>query len=229
MRFAGGEETALQREIVRKVEIGRADTAGKCAAEGSLEAAGTEGKKRFRIGEEEAGGDFVLSATKFAVPIGGELVVGVFSRLADNEGARTAGGAGNRGDEEPARAAAELVALEIQEGKHHGINVRACQWKIRSAERGGNRARGADRRKHGKRRVVDLRARRKSAALASALIVHEEEAIFFPADGTAQAGAKDILLDGRTLLASGVQEKLIRVQNVVAEILVDIAVKILCA
>src|SRR6267143_3253519 len=229
MRFAGGEETALQREIVRKVEIGRADTAGEGAAERSLEAARAEGKQRFRIGEEEAGGDFVLAATEFAVPVGGELVVSVFSRLADKEGTRVAGGAGNRGDQKPTRAAAELVALKVQEGKHHGINVRAGQRKTRSAERGRNRGRSADWRKHGKRRVVDLGARRKSAALPGSLIVHEEEAVFFPADGTAQAGAKDILLDGRALLAGGVQEKLIRVENVVTEVLVDIAVKIFCA
>src|SRR6267378_2107394 len=167
MRFAGGEETALQREIVRKVEIGRADTAGEGAAERSLEAARAEGKQRFRIGEEEAGGDFVLAATEFAVPVGGELIVSVFSRLVDNEGTRVAGGAGNRGDQKPTRAAAELLALKIQQGKHHGINVRARQWEIRSAERGRNRVRGTDRWEHGKRRVVDLGAGRKSAALAS--------------------------------------------------------------
>src|SRR5882762_1681045 len=161
MGFAGGEEPALQRETIGEVKIGGADAAGECAAEGSLEAACAEGKKRFRIGEEEAGGNFVLAATEFAVPVGGELVVGVFSGLADNEGAGAAGGAGNRGDQKPTRATAELVALEIQEGQHHRINVRARQWKTRSAERGRNRVRGADWRKHRKRRVVDLRARRK--------------------------------------------------------------------
>src|ERR1700704_4723388 len=144
MRFAGGEEPALQREIIGEVKIGGADAAGECAAEGSLEAACAEGKKRFRIGEEEAGGNFVLPATEFAVPVGGELVVGVFSGLADNEGTGVAGGAGNSGDQKPAQASAELVALEIQEGKHHRINVRARQWKTRSAERRCNRVRGAN-------------------------------------------------------------------------------------
>src|SRR6195256_2555031 len=166
MRFAGGEEPALQREIIGEVKIGGADAAGECAAEGSLEAACAEGKKRFRIGEEEAGGNFVLAATEFAVPVGGELVVGVFSGLADNKGAGAAGGAGNRGDQKPARAA-ELVALKIQEGKHYGINVRARQWKTRSAEGSRNRVRGADRRKHRKRRVIDLGAGRKSTRLNS--------------------------------------------------------------
>src|SRR3981189_67335 len=118
MRFAGGEEAALQREIIREIEVGGGDAAGECAAERSLEAAGAEGKDGFRIGKEEARGDLVLAAAKFTIPVGGELIVSVLSRLANNEGTRVAGGAGNRGDQKPTRAAAELVALKIQEGQH---------------------------------------------------------------------------------------------------------------
>src|SRR5437660_939025 len=105
MRFAGGQEPALQRKVIREVEVGGADTAREGAAKGSLQPAGTEGEQRFRIGEEEAGGDFVL------------------------------------------------------------------------------------------------------------------------ADGTAQAGAENILLHRRALLGGGIQEILVCVQNVVAEILVGITVK----
>src|ERR1700730_10445527 len=173
MRFTGGEESTLEREIVREIEVSGADAAGKGAAKGSLEAAGAEGKQGFRIGEKEAGGDFILAAVKFAIPVGGGLVVGVFSRLASNEVTGAAGGAGNRGKQKPTVATTELVALEIQEGKHHGIDVRADHGKIRSAECGRNRIRSADLREHGKRRVVDLSAGRESAALAGGLIIHE--------------------------------------------------------
>src|SRR6266850_340564 len=134
MRFADSEEPALQRQVVRKVEIGRGDAAGEGAPEGSLEAAGAEGKQRFRIGEEEAGGEFVLAATEFVVPVGGELVVGVFSRLAPDKraciddrrgGAWIAGHAGhpqNRGEQEAVGVTAKLIALEIKQFENDRVN-----------------------------------------------------------------------------------------------------------
>ena len=59
----------------------------KRAAERGLQAAGAEGQAGFGVGEERSGRKFVLAAAEFAVPVGGELVVGVFAGPADDEGA----------------------------------------------------------------------------------------------------------------------------------------------
>ncbi len=79
------EEAGVHRRIKGEVQRGRGDAGGQGAAEGFLEVAATEGQEAFGIGEEEADGKFVLTVAKFAVPIGGELVVGVFSGAADGE------------------------------------------------------------------------------------------------------------------------------------------------
>src|SRR2546430_16563236 len=96
-----------------EVEAGAADTAREGATKGSLQPAGAKGEQRFRIGEEEAGGDFVLAAPKFPIPVRGELVVRVFSRLADDEGTCAAGRAGDRGDEESTGAAPEIGRAHV--------------------------------------------------------------------------------------------------------------------
>src|SRR5260221_10132044 len=64
-----------------------------------------------------------------------------------------------------------------------------------------------------------------AAALPCPLVVHEEETEFFAADGSAQTAPEDILLDDRPWLALAVQKELVRVEHVVAEELIDIAVK----
>ena len=79
--------------------------------------------------------------------------------------------------------------------------------------------------KSGSPGLLICRAGRQSTALASALIVHEEEAKFFGADRAAEAGAEDVLFDGGTRLARGVEKILVGVELVVAKIFVSIAVK----
>src|SRR5438046_9764209 len=112
MRFAGGQEPALQRKVIREVEVGGADTAREGAAKGSLQPAGAKGQQRFRIGEEEAGGEFVLAAPKFAIPVRGELVVRVFSRPADAERSCSAARAGDRGAENASGGARDSGAFQ---------------------------------------------------------------------------------------------------------------------
>ena len=62
-----------------------ADAAGQGTAQRSLQAAGSKRQYLLAVGEEEAGRDFVVAAVKFAVPVRGELIFGVFAGLAHNE------------------------------------------------------------------------------------------------------------------------------------------------
>ena len=87
MRLVHAEESRADRNIVGKIQVRGADAAGKRAAQRSLQAAGAEGQEGFRIGEEETGGNFVLAAVEFPVPVGGELIVGIFPGLTIMKGA----------------------------------------------------------------------------------------------------------------------------------------------
>ena len=61
------------------------------------------------------------------------------------------------------------------------------------------------------------------------MVVHEEKAVFFLPDGPAQAASEDVLFDRGLGLAGSVEEEIVGVEDVVAEVFVDIAMKILCA
>ena len=72
-----------------------------------------------------------------------------------------------------------------------------------------------------------MRARRKGAALARSLVVHEKIAKFFLDHRAAKANAKNVLLHRRTIKASPIQKEIIRIQHVIAEKLVCITMKCL--
>ena len=135
MGFRDAEETAGNGQVVWEIQIGGADTAGQSAAERSLQTAGAEGQERLGVGEKETRGYFVRAAAEFTVPIGGELVVGVFAGAADDEGrgvetdgavSRIHSDTGIRrianGRKQEAAGIAELIALEIQKRNDHRIN-----------------------------------------------------------------------------------------------------------
>ena len=61
---------------------------------------------------------------KFAVPVGGELVVGVLPGLADDEGAGLIRGLARGGGDQKAARVAELIALEIEQSDRHRVNDR---------------------------------------------------------------------------------------------------------
>ncbi len=88
MRFTGAEETPAHRQIVRKIQIGGADTAGQSSAERSLQTAGPKGQERFGVREKEPRGNLILPSAEFTVIVGSELIVGIFARTADQERAR---------------------------------------------------------------------------------------------------------------------------------------------
>ena len=200
-----------------------ADAAGERTAQRFLKVAAAERKKRFRIGKKEACGEFVGAAVEFAIPVRGELVVGVLAGTADGKGAGRGIAAGNQ---VAVGSAAELVALEIEQA--YGDWVQAGDAGGKSAwkelgDQGSFRAAGGLVRKRGNG-GADEGARRETATLASALIVDKEVAKLLLADGTAQAAAKNILLHGRARLALAIQKEFVGVENVVAEKLVGIAV-----
>ena len=63
------------------------------------------------------------------------------------------------------------------------------------------------------------------AALPRTLIIQEEESNLLLNHRAADASAENILLNGRALLAAGVQEELVGVEHIVAEIFVHVSVK----
>jgi hypothetical protein len=83
--FIDAKETSGDRQVIREIEVGGTDAAGKSAAQRSLQTAGAEGKDRFCVGEIKAGTNFVLASAEFAVVVGGELVVRVFAGAAFDE------------------------------------------------------------------------------------------------------------------------------------------------
>src|SRR5713226_2613229 len=235
VRLIEGEKARGHGQIVREIQVCRADAAGESAAQGGLQAACAKGEKRLGIGEEEPEGNFVAAATELAVPVGSELVVGVLSGLGSDK--RSGGVSGlsgiqiGRADGGNKEAAwiAELVTLELEQRERDGINIRGGDGEVCGAKGGGDRRRGAVRGQRRESRVVDLRARRESAALPRALIIHKEKAEFLLYNRPSQTAAKNILLNCRTLLARGVQEKFVGFQDIVAEELINIAMKFLGA
>src|SRR5712692_9997641 len=95
VRLIEGEKARGHGQIVREIQVCRADAAGESAAQGGLQAACAKGEKRLGIGEEEPGGNFVAAAAELAVPVGSELVVGVLSGLGSDK--RSGGVSGLRG------------------------------------------------------------------------------------------------------------------------------------
>src|SRR5216683_376456 len=235
VRLIEGEKARGHGQIVREIQVCRADAAGESAAQGGLQAACAKGEKRLGIGEEEPEGNFVPAAAELAVPVGSELVVGVLSGLGSDEGSGGVTGlrriqiGGADGGNEEAAWVAELVALELEQRERDGINIRGGDGEVCGAKGGGDRRRGAVRGQRRESRVVDLRAGRERAALPRALIIHKEKAELLLYNRPTQTAAKNVLLDCRTLLARGVQEKFVGVQDIVAEELINIAMKFLGA
>src|SRR5882724_1798758 len=225
MGFVDREETRFYRDVIGKIEVGSADAAGQGTTERSLQASGAEGEYRFGIGEEKSRGNFVLSAAKFAVPICGELVVGIFAGFAGDKSTRSARSPRDRGNQKTIWIT-ELVALEIQKREGNGIKTRDASWesigeKCRlqgsfGAVRGNNREAG----------VVDLGARGKRAALAGTLVIYKKETKFFFYHRPAQACTENILFHGGARLRVGIQEIFVGIENVVAKELVCIAMKL---
>ncbi|HXI74954.1 MAG TPA: hypothetical protein VNG94_05165, partial [Pyrinomonadaceae bacterium] len=71
-----------------------------------------------------------------------------------------------------------MVALELEERQGDRVDVSRGDGEGGRAQGIGNRSRISSRWERGERRVVDLRARGKSTALAGALVVDEKVAQF---------------------------------------------------
>src|SRR5713226_3419131 len=231
-----GEKARGHGQVVGKIQVCCADAAGESAAQGGLQAACAKGEKRLGIGEEESEGNFVPARAELAIPVGSELVVGVLSGLGSDEGSGGVTGLLSRiqirrayGRDEEAAWVAELVALELEQRERDGINIRGGDGETCGAQGGGDGGSRAVRGQRRESRVVDLRARRESAALPRALVVHKEKAEFLLYNRPTQTAAKNVLLDCRTLLARGVQEKFVGFQDIVAEELINIAMEFLAA
>src|ERR1035438_6343195 len=109
----------MNRGVEREVQRRSADAAGQRAAEGFLKVAAAEGEKARGIREEKPERNLILTAAEFAVPVGGELIIVICSLATDGEavGCRVAAG-----DQITIGGAAELIAFEVQELEHDGID-----------------------------------------------------------------------------------------------------------
>ena len=179
----------------------------------------------LRIGEKEAGGKFIGASVEFAVPVRGELVIGVFAGTADGE---RIGDGITAGNEVAVGSAAELIAFEIQQADGDGVQAgdaggKSAREKLRDQTGFGAAAGLVRKRRNG---GADKSAGRETAALASALIVHEEVAELLVADGTTETCAENILLYRGPRLAFAIQEKFVGVENIVAKKFVGIAVEL---
>jgi hypothetical protein len=219
--FREVEETAAHRQGVREVEVGSRDA----AAERSLQAARAERLKGFRIGIEEAERNFVATTVEFALPVGGELIVGEFTGRTKAESAKAGAVVGDAGNQVAVGSATKLVAFEVEERERHGIETSHAARQTARKEVGDERIFRTVERNRRDARANDGTGRI-AAALASALVVDEEEAGFFRADGPAETAAEDVLLENGARLAAGVEEVFVGVENVIAEKLVSVAVEL---
>src|SRR6185369_1373345 len=85
MRLPHAEEARVDRQVIGEVQVRCRDAAGQRASQRRLQSAGAKGKHRLRVREEESRGDLVLAAAKFAIVVGRELVVGIFSGTAGDK------------------------------------------------------------------------------------------------------------------------------------------------
>src|SRR5271169_1237073 len=221
MRLRNIQESGIHRRVKRKVQRRRADTAGQRAAQRFLQVAAAERQKALGIGKEKPGGKFVLAAAEFAVPVGCELVVGIFSRPADGERARCRVAARNQ---QSVGRPAELVALKIQQLQHHRID-RGRRIPEKSLR---NRSLYSDIRKRRDRRA-DERARGIAAALPRALVIHEKVPELLLYHRSAKASAEDVLNNFGTCQTLAIQEEVVGIQNRVPEIFVSVAMELSCA
>src|SRR5262249_33469122 len=152
----------------------------------------------------------------FAVPVRGELIIGVFSRAANRE---CSSGWITGGNQKTVGCTAALVALEIQEFSHDRIECRG--FIFQESLRNGNIR---TIRPEGRNRRTNEGARREPAALPRALIIHKEIAQLFLANRSTEARAKNILFDNRSCLALPVQKEVVRIEHIIPKKLVGIAV-----
>src|SRR5215475_7814950 len=96
MRFGHIQKARMDGRIKWKIQGSRADAARQGAAERLWQVTSAKRQERFTVREEKACGEFVLPAAEFAIPVGCELVVGVFARAADGESAGGRIAAGNQ-------------------------------------------------------------------------------------------------------------------------------------
>src|SRR5260221_10234916 len=111
MGLIQAEEPCVYGNVVREIEVRSADATGESAAEGSLQTAGPKWQLGFRIREKESGAQLVFAGVEFLIPVRGELVIVVFSRLANQKLARRPGCACYRGDQESVGIVAEVSRL----------------------------------------------------------------------------------------------------------------------
>src|SRR5581483_11403271 len=83
--FGNDEEAIVNRQLVGEVQVAGC---GRCS-EGGLQSASPKRNVLLRIRVKESRGDRVAGVAEFVVPIGGELVVREFPRLAHRELNRT--------------------------------------------------------------------------------------------------------------------------------------------
>src|SRR5712692_1173821 len=196
MRLGDSQEAVAHRERVGKVQVGSRNR----APERRLQAARAKRFERFRIGIEKAFGDFVVSAMEFAVPVRRELIVCIFSGLADRErDGRTRlrpAWLGRSGVQKSAGPAAKLVALGVKDGRNNRIDTRyaassgQCTVCRRVTKVGG----------YERNRRADKRSGRETAALTGPLVVHKEESKFLGDRRTAETETEQILPHHRAFL-----------------------------
>ena len=176
----------------------------------------------------------ILAGAEFAVPVGGELVVGELARAGENQRPcvqhRTVGSAGkpgstrDAGKQEAAVAAAELCSRHIQQGERNRIDRRRC-WSgtVCTIKEGIEQRRlVALLRQDRHIGIVDKRACGRAAALPRALIIHVEKAqLCVPGDRPAEVAAENVLLD--VYLA---QEVVVGVEGGIAEVFPNVAMEV---
>src|SRR5216684_153091 len=176
----------------------------------------------------------ILAGAEFAVPVGGELVVGELARAGENQrpgvqhravnSAGKPGCARNAGKQEAAVAAAELGACHIQQGERNRIDLRrGWSGAVCTIKEGiKQRCLVAMLRQDRHIGIVDKRARRGAAALPRALIIQVKKAqLCAPADRPAEVATENVLLD--VYLA---QEVIVGVERGIAEVFPNVAMEV---
>src|SRR6266571_779055 len=122
----------MHRSVERKVKEPGENAAAERAPKGFLQIAAAEGQEAFRIRKEEPRRKFVRPAAELAVPVAGELVVGIFSRTADHKRYWIRGVAERCAccnirrcrKEIAASGPPELITLEVEQRRYNRIDAR---------------------------------------------------------------------------------------------------------
>ena len=129
---------------------------------------------------------------ELAIVIGGELVIRVSASFAEHE-LTTGGRVGAR--KQKSTRIIKLIAFESQQLRSYRVDRSSRDTRVSGEHGRGQRAWGAICWQNRERSADDC-SRGKTAALPSALIIHEKETtLAFLCDRSAQAAAENVLLD----------------------------------